>query len=195
MTYDQLDQLEIDHKWLAPLEAVFARYDISTKQRQASFVGQCQHESNNFRTLEENLHYSAARLMVVWSSRFPNADVAGQYANNPEKIANKVYAGRMGNTEEGDGWKFRGRGVIQLTGKDAYLHCGSSLRIDIIANPDLLLEPMNACLSAGWFWGKRGLNDLADEKNYEEMTRRINGGLNGFDDRKKRILKAIFVLG
>ena len=120
MTYDQLDALGIDHKWLAPLEETFAKYDLSTPLRQAAFIGQCQHESNNFKTLEENLHYSAHGLMATWPSRFPNADVANQFANNPEKIANKVYAGRMGNTEEGDGWAYHGRGLIQLTGRDNY---------------------------------------------------------------------------
>ena len=100
MTYDQLDALGIDHKWLGPLEETFAKYDISTSQRQSSFIGQCAHESGNFRILEENLNYSAARLMAVWPSRFPSLDVAEQYANNPEKLANKIYSGRMGNGNE-----------------------------------------------------------------------------------------------
>ena len=103
MNSSQLQQLGIDEKWLEPLNETFAKYDISTPARQAFFVGQCAHESNNFRVLEENLNYSATALMRVWPSRFPSLDVANQYANNPEKIANKVYAGRMGNTQEGDG--------------------------------------------------------------------------------------------
>jgi putative chitinase len=195
MTYDQLDKLGIDHKWLAPLEATFVKYDISTPVRQASFIGQCAHESGNFRTLEENLRYSATALMRVWSSRFPSLDVAEKYANNPEKIANKVYSGRMGNTEEGDGWKYHGRGLIQLTGKENYVNCGSSLGVDLVGNPDLLIEPQYAALSAGWFWGKRGLNSLADSSDIETMTKRINGGLIGLDDRKAKIAKALSVLG
>jgi putative chitinase len=195
MTYDQLDKLGIDHKWLAPLEATFVKYDISTPVRQASFIGQCAHESGNFRTLEENLRYSATALMRVWSSRFPSLDVAEKYANNPEKIANKVYSGRMGNTEEGDGWKYHGRGLIQLTGKENYANCGTALGIDLVGNPDLLIEPKYAALSAGWFWGKRGLNSLADSSDIETMTKRINGGLIGLDDRKAKIAKALLVLG
>jgi putative chitinase len=195
MTYDQLDAFGIDHKWLAPLEETFAKYDLSNSLRQAAFIGQCQHESNNFKTLEENLHYSAHGLMATWGSRFPSLDVANQYANNPEKIANKVYAGRMGNTEEGDGWKYHGRGLIQLTGKENYENCGKGIGVDLVGNPEYLVDPKYAALSAGWFWGKRGLNVLADVKDYETMTKRINGGLLGLDDRKVKIAKALSILG
>ena len=195
MTYDQLDKLGIDHKWLAPLEATFAKYDISTVLRQAAFIGQCAHETGNFKVLQENLNYSAAALMRVWSSRFPDMDTAEKYANNPEKIANKVYGGRMGNVEDGDGWKYHGRGLIQLTGKDNYANCGSGLGVDLIDNPDMLITPEYAALSAGWFWHKRGLNSLADTQDLETMTKRINGGLLGLDDRKAKIAKALSVLG
>ena len=197
MTYDQLDALGIDHKWLGPLESTFAKYDISSPQRQSSFIGQCAHESGNFRILEENLNYSAARLMAVWPSRFPSLDVAEQYANNPEKLANKIYSGRMGNgnEESGEGYAYRGRGLIQMTGKEAYANCGSGLGVDLISNPDLLLNPKYAALSAGWFWSKKGLNDLADTGDYETMTKRINGGLIGLDDRKAKIAKAKEILG
>ena len=197
MTYDQLDALGIDHKWLGPLESTFAKYDISSPQRQSSFIGQCAHESGNFRILEENLNYSAARLMAVWPSRFPSLDVAEQYANNPEKLANYVYAGRLGNgnEESGDGWRYYGRGVIQLTGKDNYANCGSGLGVDLVGDPDRLLDPQYAALSAGWFWNKKGLNDLADIADYTTMTKRINGGLIGLDDRKAKIAKALSVLG
>jgi putative chitinase len=121
--------------------------------------------------------------------------VAQQFANNPEKIANKVYAGRMGNTEEGDGWKYHGRGVIQLTGRDNYRNCGAALGMDLINHPELLAMPKGAALSAGWFWGKKGLNDLADIKDYETMTKRINGGTLGLEDRVSKINKALEVLG
>jgi len=159
-------------------------------RRQAAFLGQCIVESGNFKKLEEDLDYSAAALMRVWPSRFPDHDTADKYAHNPEKIANKVYAGRMGNTEDGDGFKFRGRGVIQLTGKDAYLFCGSALGIDIISEPDTLLTPKYACLSAGWFWNKKGLNALADAGDIKEMTHRINGGMNGYAERVAKTAEA-----
>jgi len=197
MIYDQLDALGIDHKWLGPLESTFAKYDISSPQRQSSFIGQCAHESGNFRILEENLHYSAPRLMAVWPSRFPNLDVAAQYANNPEKLANKIYSGRMGNGDEesGEGYAYRGRGLIQMTGKESYANCGSGLGVDLVGDPNRLLDPQYAALSAGWFWNKKGLNSLADVQDYETMTKRINGGLNGLDDRKAKIAKALSVLG
>ena len=194
MTNDQLIALGIEDKWLDPLNATFDKYDINTPKRQAGFIGQCQHESGNFKTLEENLHYSAASLMRVWPSRFSDQATADQYANNPEKIANKVYAGRMGNTEDGDGFKYRGRGVLQLTGKDSYIFCGQALKLDLMDNPDLLLEPMNAMLSAGWFWNKRGLNAAADVSGWEEVTRKINGGVLGLDDRIAKITKALQIL-
>ena len=190
MNLEQLASLGIDTKWYQPLVDTFVKYGISTTQRQAAFLGQCMHESNNFRTLEEDLDYSASALMRVWPSRFPDYDVAEKYAHNPEKIANKVYAGKLGNTEEGDGFKYRGRGVIQLTGKEAYLYCGSNLGIDTISHPEILLEPKWACMSAGWFWNKKGLNTLADASDYKEMTHRINGGMNGYDERVAKITLA-----
>lgn len=197
MTESQLEALEIDVKWLEPLNNTFAKYGIDSPNRQAAFIGQCQHESNNFKVLEENLHYSASALMHIWPSRFTSDLVAQAYANNPEKIANKVYAGRMGNGDEesGDGWKYHGRGLIQLTGKENYERCGEALGVVFISEPQLLAMPNYACLSAGWFWGKKGLNALADSKDYDTMTKRINGGLLGLDDRKAKIAKAISILG
>jgi len=197
MTEQQLTQLGIDTKWYQPLMDTFIKYNISTTQRQASFLGQCMHESNNFKTLEENLHYKAESLMKVWPSRFTTLEYAIQYANNPEKIANKVYAGRMGNGDEesGDGWKYHGRGLIQLTGKENYERCGSGLGVDLVGNPNWLLDPKYASLSAGWFWNKAGLNDLADAQEYGQMTKRINGGTLGLDDRIAKITKAKQILG
>jgi len=190
----QLIALGIDGKWLEPLNETFEKYEINTPKRQAAFIGQCGYESNNFRTLEENLHYSANALMRVWPSRFPDNDVAEKYANKPEKIANKVYAGRMGNTEDGDGWKYHGRGLIQLTGKDNYTRCGEALGIDLVNNPDLLLDPEFAAASAGWFWRKHGLNQLADLGDWVAITKRINGGIHGIDDRVGRTNKALAIL-
>jgi putative chitinase len=195
MTYDQLDALGIDHKWLAPLEETFVKYDISTPVRQACFMGQCAHESGNFKTLQENLNYSAEGLMKTWSSRFPTKEIADQYARNPAKIAGKVYNGRLGNTSEEEAAKFLGRGLIQLTGKENYANCGSGIGVDLLSNPTLLLDPRYAALSAGWFWNKKGLNSLADASDLETMTKRINGGLIGLDDRKAKIAKALSILG
>jgi putative chitinase len=195
MTYDQLDALGIDHKWLAPLEETFVKYDISTPQRQAAFIGQCAHESGNFKALQENLNYSAEGLMKTWPSRFATKEIADQYARQPAKIAGKVYNGRLGNTSEEEASNFLGRGLIQLTGKENYANCGTAIGIDLIGNPTLLTEPKYAAISAGWFWNKKGLNALADAQDYETMTKRINGGLIGLDDRKAKIAKALSVLG
>jgi putative chitinase len=195
MTYDHLDKLGIDHKWLAPLEETFAKYDISTPQRQSAFIGQCAHESGNFKALQENLNYSAEGLMKTWPSRFATKEIADQYARQPAKIAGKVYNGRLGNTSEEEAAKFLGRGLIQLTGKENYANCGTALGVDLIGNPNLLTEPKYAAISAGWFWNKKGLNALADSSDFETMTKRINGGLIGLDDRKAKIAKALSVLG
>lgn len=195
MTAEQLKALGIDPKWLEPLNGVFAKYDISTPLRQAAFIGQCAHESANFTKLEENLNYSPERLMKVWPSRFPDMATAIKYAHQPQLLANKVYAGKLGNNQENDGWNFHGRGLIQLTGRENYERCGKAIGADLINTPQLLVTPNMAAMSAGWFWNKAGLNALADAKDYDTMTKRINGGLNGLDDRKAKIAKAISVLG
>jgi putative chitinase len=194
MTYDQLDALGIDHKWLAPLEETFVKYDISTPVRQAAFIGQCAHESGNFKILQENLNYSVEGLMKTWPSRFPNKAIADQYARQPAKIAGKVYNGRLGNTSEEEAAKYLGRGLIQLTGKENYDHCGLGIGVDLLANPALLLEPRYAALSAGWFWNKKGLNTLADAGDAVTITKRINGGALGLDDRLAKTDKALRVL-
>ena len=194
MTYDQLDALGIDHKWLAPLEETFVKYDISTPVRQASFIGQCAHESGNFKILQENLNYSAEGLMKTWPSRFPTKEIADQYARQPAKIAGKVYNGRLGNTSEEEAAKYLGRGLIQLTGKENYDHCGLGIGVDLLSNPALLLDPRYAALSAGWFWNKKGLNALADAGDAVTITKRINGGALGLDDRLAKTDKALRVL-
>jgi len=187
-----LAKLKIDVQWVEPLEEVFHRYEINTPERQAAFIGQCAHESMNFTKLEENLNYSAEALMKTWPSRFPTMEVAQQYARNPEKIANKVYGGRMGNgTEEtGDGWLYHGRGLIQLTGKDNYTLAGDALNMDFLHSPDYVLVPKYAALTAGWYWNKRQLNKEADAKDYTGMTKKINGGTIGLDDRIAHIKHA-----
>jgi putative chitinase len=198
MTNDQLKALGLDPKWLDPLNETFDKYQINTPQRQACFLGQTLHESGNFKFTRENLNYSAKALMATWPSRFPSLDVATQYERQPEKIAGKVYLGRMGNETPEDAAKFIGRGLIQCTGKENYTHCGEALGVDLVAQPQLLEEPLYAVLSAGWFWNKKGLNALADEgtkDSFEVMTKRINGGLLGLDDRKAKMNEALKALG
>lgn len=196
ITADQLKALSIDDDWLEPLNETFHRYEINTPLRMAAFIGQCAHESGNFKTLQENLNYSAEALCRVWPSRFPNLEAAQPYHRNPEKIANKVYGGRMGNgTEEtGEGSLYKGRGLIQLTGKDNYTLCGDALSIGLLREPELLLQPKYAALSAGWYWNKRNLNKEADAKDYTTMTKKINGGVIGLDDRLKHIRHALEIL-
>jgi putative chitinase len=196
MTSEQLAKLGINPDWLPWLQKTFERYSIDNTVRQSAFIGQCMHESANFKVLQENLNYSANGLKSVWGSRFPTDEIANKYARNPDMIANKVYANRMSNGDEesGDGWKYRGRGLIQCTGKDLYKTLSDALNIDLINDPDLLTEMPYASMSAGWFWNKKGLNALADAKDYKEMTKRINGGFNGLDDRIVKINKALEVL-
>lgn len=194
MTADQLIALGIDPKWLEWLNFTCRKYEIVTNIRKAHFIGQAAHESNWFRNLEENLNYSANGLISIWGSRFPDMAIAEQYARNPQKIANKVYGGRFGNTEDGDGWKYHGRGIFQLTFKDNYKRCGDALGIDLTASPELLLTEKYACLSAGWYWNKKGLNELADANDYEGITKRINGGMTGAMDRVYKTKKVYEVL-
>jgi putative chitinase len=193
----QLLALGIDGKWLEPLNDTFEKYQINTPTRQAAFIGQCSHESNNFKVLQENLNYSAKGLMATWPSRFPTLEEATKYERNPEKIANKVYGGRadLGNTEDGDGWRFCGKGVIQLTGRSNVTTCGDALGQPFAEHPELLLEPKWACMSAGWFWNKKGLNALADNEDWTTLTKRINGGTIGLQDRIEKIHKAMDILG
>jgi putative chitinase len=195
MNNEQLQQLSIDEKWLDPLNQTFAKYEINTPKRQAAFIGQCSYESNNFKVLQENLNYSAEGLMKTWPSRFPTKEVADQYAHQPAKIAGKVYNGRMGNTSEEEAAKYFGRGLIQLTGKDNYERCGLAIGVDLLSDPALLLDPRYAALSAGWFWNKHGLNELADAQEHGQITKRINGGTLGLDDRIAKTTKAAQVLG
>ncbi len=194
MTKEQLITLGIDPKWEQWLNYTFKKYEIVTNIRKAHFMGQACHESNWLRTLEENLNYSANGLISIWGSRFPDMAIAEQYARNPQKIANKVYGGRFGNTEDGDGWKYHGRGIFQLTFKDNYKRCGDALGIDLTTSPELVLTEKYACLSAGWYWNKKALNELADKNDYEGITKRINGGMTGAMDRVYKTKKIYEVL-
>ena len=196
MNSEQLTKLGIGQEWLEPLNDTFEKYQINTPKRQACFIGQTMHESGGYKFLRENLNYSAKALMNTWPSRFPDMDTAEKYERNPSKIAGKVYAGRMGNTTEEEAQKYIGRGLIQLTGKENYKNCGDGIGVDLLNNPDLLSEPKYAALSAGWFWNKRNLNQYADSNPMDivDMTKKINGGVIGLEDRKAKINKVLDIL-
>lgn len=196
VTAEQLKQLHIREEWLQPLNETFERFQINTPRQQAAFIGQCGHECGQFKILEENLNYAADRLMKIWPSRFRTLEASQPYHRNPKAIANKVYSGRMGNRDEasGDGWRFRGRGCIQLTGSDAYYHAGKALGVDLWAEPDLVATPQYAALTAGWFWSTRKCNPLAESEDWTALTKKINGGTIGLQDRVKHIQHALDVL-
>jgi putative chitinase len=193
---DQLKNLKIGSEWLNALNETFVRFNIDTPVKQAAFIGQCGHECGHFRILEENLNYRAATLMRLWPKRFPTLEIANEYAGNPKKIANKVYANRMGNRDEstGDGYRFRGRGCIQLTGSTNYFQAGKALEIDFWANPDLVATPQYAALTAGWFWSTHKCNDVAERQDWTRLTKIINGGTIGLNDRVKHIQEAMDIL-
>lgn len=190
-------------KWLQPLIDTCVEFEINTPQRIAGFLAQTSHESGGYTMLTENLNYRAATLAACWPNRFaelgadkkPKRDakgaliptkVAHSIAGKPELIANMVYSGRMGNgaPQTGEGWKFRGRGLKQLTGKDNYARCGRDLGVDLVSNPDLLLEPIYAARSAGWFWKVNKISEYADNNDIKGMTKKINGGFIGLKERQ-----------
>ena len=191
VTSEQLARLHIGNQWVDALNATFQRFNIDTPTRQAAFIGQC----GNFKILEENLNYRAEALQKLWPKRF-DAAKAQACARNPKLIANTVYSSRMGNRDEasGDGYRFRGRGCIQLTGSANYHHAGQALGVDFIMEPDLVATPQYAALTAGWFWDTHKLNQFADVRDYKTMTKKINGGFIGLEDRIKHIEHALQVL-
>jgi len=208
----QAAKVKNPEKWIDAVVATCQEFEIDTPQRIAGFLAQTSHESGGYTMLSENLNYRAATLAACWPNRFavlgadkkpvkengklvPTA-VANSIAGKPELIANLVYSGRMGNgpAESGEGWAYRGRGLKQLTGKYNYEKCGSGLGVDLVGNPDMLLEPMYAARSAGWFWKANSLSTFADKGDMEGMTKKINGGLIGIDDRKARYAKVLALL-
>ena len=193
---EQLQRLHIGSEWVDPLNETFDRFSINHPVQQAAFIGQCGHECGHFRILEENLNYKAATLMRLWPKRFPTLEIANEFSGNPRKIANKVYASRMGNRDEssGDGYRFRGRGCIQLTGSTNYFNAGKALGVDFWAEPDLVATPKYAALTAGWFWSTHKCNDPALAQDWVKLTKIINGGTIGLEDRVKHINEAISVL-
>ncbi len=175
---------ELADRWVDALNETCERFAIDSPYRIAGFLSNTAHESGGFKFVKENLNYSAASLMRVWPSRFPTVEIAQRYAMNPEKIANRAYADRMGNRDEasGDGWKYIGRGLIQLTGKNNYVAYSMACDNEALTKPEIVEQPKYAAESAGWFWDVNKLNTLADAQDVGGMRRRVNGGYNGLDD-------------
>lgn len=171
------------------------RFGISNPVRVAAFLAQCHVESQGFTRLEENLMYTtSARIARVWPSRFPTPADAAPYVRNPERLANRVYAGRIGNGPQasGDGWRFRGRGLKQLTGRANYHRAADALGLPYLADPDLVSELEHAILTAAWFWHENGCNALADAGQIDAITRRVNGpAMLEAPQRRKRTSKAV----
>ncbi|MBF0326427.1 MAG: glycoside hydrolase family 19 protein [Alphaproteobacteria bacterium] len=182
-------------RFATPLAEACAEWGIDTPLRLAAFLAQIAHESGQLRTLVENLNYSAEALLRVFPRHF-DAGRAAAYARQLERIGSRVYAKRLGNGDEasGDGWRYRGRGLIQVTGHDNYAACGTALGIDLIAQPQMLEQPGPAARSAGWFWHGNRLNRFADARDIETITRRINGSLTGLEDRKAHYARACAAL-
>ena len=180
--------------WADPLSEAMNLRAIVTPERIAAFIAQVAHESMGFYILEENTNYRAKRLLEIFPKYFNEAS-AIEYAGKPKAIASRVYANRMGNHDEasGDGWVYRGRGLIQLTGLDNYKLCGAGLSVDLERNPDWLLGKPLAAQSAAWFWQSSGCNELADFGKIDAVSRRINGGNVGLTERRVLYEKALKV--
>jgi putative chitinase len=198
---DQLKKMHIGEEWVDALNETFERFQIDTPMRQASFIGQCSHESANFKVLEENLNYRAATLLKLFPRTAKRTwgftpEEATAYERQPKKIANRIYGNRMNNRDEasGDGFRFRGRGILQLTGAANYHHSSKALGVDFIMEPDLVATPKYAAMTAGWFWNTHKINQFADVQDWVTMTKRINGGTIGLDDRIKHIMQALQIL-
>jgi len=182
--------------WADAAMEILPKYEINTPNRIAGFFAQCGHESMNFTALSENLNYRAETLEKLFSKYFSKAGRnAADYAKQPEKIANVIYGGRMRNTEEGDGWRFRGRGVIQLTGRDNYTSFGLSVDMTPEQVIDYVQTKKGALESACWYWNSRKINIACDEGDIVKMTKLVNGGTIGLEDRRKHYEAALAVLG
>jgi putative chitinase len=184
--------------WHDALSQILPDYEINTPQRIAAFIAQCAHESGGFKFLQENLNYRAESLMKTWPRHFPTIEVAKQYERKPQMIANKAYANRMGNGDEasGDGWRYLGRGLIQLTGKNNYTFFAASVGIEDMEECVEYLQTFEGAVqSACFFWEQNKLNTWADTGDIKELTRRINGGFIGLEDRLKHYNHALHVLG
>ena len=201
LSLDQLKQLIPKNKhvtyWHNALEKLLPDYGIDNERRIAAFVAQCAHESGEFTMIKENLNYRWETLRKIFPKYFPTDELAKQFAQKPEAIANKVYANRMGNGDEasGDGYRYSGRGLIQLTGKDNYFWFAESIGISAEEASEYMGTFEGAAQSACWFWETNNLNKWADQGDIETLTRKINGGTIGIEDRKKHYAHALHVLG
>jgi putative chitinase len=201
LTLDQLKKVlpgnQYVEYWFHALDKLLPDYEINTPQRIAAFLAQCKHESGNFTAIKENLNYRAESLMRVWPRYFPTMEIATQYAHNQEKIANRAYANRMGNGSEqsGDGYRYCGRGLIQLTGKDNYQAFADSIQTPVEEVPAYLETFEGAAQSACFFWEDRNLNRFADVNDIKSMTKVINGGYLGLEEREKNYHQILSILG
>jgi putative chitinase len=203
VTAEQLKKLKIDPFLAGPLNETFKLFNINTPLQQAAFIAQCGHESGNFTKLEEDLRYRAATLFKMFPKTpkrawgFASLDEAMKYQGHPERIASRIYGGRMGNRDEasGDGWLYRGSGYLQLTGAANFYHAGKALGVDLVKNPDLVRTPDYAMKTAGWYWSTHKCNALAEAKNWVGLTKAINGGLIGLEDRIHHTDMAMEVCG
>lgn len=180
-------------RWFQPVDAAMKEFGITSPEDQAMFIAQVGHESGGFSSVVENLNYTPSALMATFGKRITNqqADALGrttEHAARQDAIANLVYSNRLGNKEPGDGWKYRGRGLIQITGLDNYRTCGAALKLDLVTSPEQLEQELQAARSAAWFYTSKGC--MAYGADITRVTRIINGGLNGIDDRKIRYNKA-----
>lgn len=182
--------------WYSPMTQAMTEFSIDSDLRIAAFLAQVGHESQSLHDMEENMNYSAQAMMKAWPKRFPSIESTHYYEHSRERLANYVYANRMGNGsyESGDGAKYIGRGPIQITGGENYRKCGAALNLPLIEKPELLLEPRNGARSAGWFWSMRGCNEPADAGDIDDVSRRINGGSSGLEMRRARYQAALKAL-
>lgn len=198
MRLEQLKQLfpRAQDVYLVALVELAPKWGISSTNEEASFIAQLAVESRELTVFEENLNYSAQRLTQIWPKRFPTLESAAPYARNPEKLANHVYSNRLGNggPETGQGWKYRGRGPIQLTGANNYISCGRGIGQPLFSSPDLLLQPSIGILSALWFWKVKALDLLDDDEDVRRETKIVNGGDHGLARRQAYFDRAVAVL-
>jgi putative chitinase len=200
ITVDQIKHIAPLNKnptqWCDTFNNHIEKYDINTPLRVAALLAQCAYESGDFINLYEDLNYRPETLMHLWPSQFPTLMVADEYKMQPQKIANYVYANRMGNGNEssGDGWKYRGRGLIQLTGKSLYTNFANYLKVSVEDCLNYIMYPDGAVESACWFWKTKSINTFADKKDINGMTKAINGGLNGLTNRKIKYQLALDVI-
>lgn len=184
---------ELASRWFQPVDAAMSEFGITAPADQAMFIAQVGHESGGFTAVVENLNYTPSALVATFGKRITQqqADALGRTTDHPARqdaIANLVYSNRLGNKAAGDGWKYRGRGLIQITGLDNYRTCGAALKLDLVTSPEQLEQELQAARSAAWFYTSRGC--MAYGADINRVTRIINGGLNGLDDRKARYNKA-----